>query len=84
MNNCEAFLKIKNGNIVNTITESEEEVNVLFETVNKALKELYAAEEAKKTLRPLNRLKMFLKERWKNPSIIKGASISKKTTNTEG
>lgn len=78
MNTCEAFLKIKNGNIVNTITESEEEVNVLFETVNKALKELYAAEEAKKTLRPLNRLKMFLKERWKNPSMIRGVSISKK------
>ena len=63
MNDCKAFLKIKNGNIVNTITESEEEVNVLFETVNKALKELYAAEEAKKNFKTFKQIKDVLKRK---------------------
>lgn len=48
------------------ILKEQIETEVIFEAVNKALKELYEREEARKQLKPITKPHSFLKERWKS------------------
>lgn len=60
---------IINGNLFlneMVILKEQIETEVIFEAVNKALKELYEREEARKQLKPIIKLHSFLKERWKS------------------
>lgn len=60
---------IINGNLfLNEIVILKEQIEteVIFEAVNKALKEMYEREEARKQLKPITKLHSFLKERWKS------------------
>jgi hypothetical protein len=60
---------IINGNLFlneMVILKEQIETEVIFEAVNKTLKELYEREEARKQLKPITKLHSFLKERWKS------------------